>query len=144
MTTTFFDAEDELFALVVSGTSNANSILLQTPIYAWPGTIFEDSLEASQFYIKVFKTIAQSDQDSFKDINRRYQTNGTMTVELFAPRSIGDGLRRIKTLALELQNGMRAHRGSVYLRRISTREGVATETHHRQIVICDFEYDEII
>jgi hypothetical protein len=142
--TTFFDAEDEIFDLVVTGTTNADSILGDTPEFLWPGDNFSDSLNANDYYIKVFKSIATSDQYSFKDINRKYRTNGTVTIEFFAPRSVGDGLRKIKTLALELQHVMRAHRGSVYLREITTREGAASETHNRQIVICNFEYSEIV
>ncbi|MCW2763979.1 MAG: hypothetical protein JWR85_4180 [Marmoricola sp.] len=152
MTTTYPQAVNDIFGLITAAwNANAATILGEAPgALRYVGVETQGKQETDKFWARVSTQGVDENQASIANGvgapgNRRYQAEGLVFIQLFAPKSRNTAMEKLRLLAQLARN---AYRGKVTVNGVSfshvrIQELDPEELWQRINVVAEYAYDEI-
>lgn len=148
MTATYVSALDEIIqAVKLAWEAKSTAICGYIPELKLPGIDSGTIPDASKFWARLSTQGVNSEQSVLSESivkygSRRYETNGLVFVQLFAPKR-SDSQAKINQLSMLLQERLRQKTENVILRNARIKELPAENGCLRINVIADYQFDEI-
>lgn len=148
MTTDYKGALNEIFFLINSAWKlNTGSIVGYVPEIKWPGSSNDTIPDASKFWARVSNKSVLCGQKTLSESvvvsgARRFENNGLVFFQLFAPKDVDSELKSIN-LSNMLLNTFRKGTPNVIIRNARIDELPNENGCVRRNIICEYEYDEI-
>lgn len=147
MTATYPQAIDEIYGLFrTAWNAGAPAIVGYTPEIRWPGVEEPTKPETKKFWARVSSQNVTERQITFRNgTSKRYQTDGLIFVQIFAPMSNAQAMEKLRLLAVVARNAFRGKvTGSdVWFRNCRINELSPDGTSYRCNIVAEYQFDEI-
>jgi hypothetical protein len=147
--TTYQEARDEMCALFrTRWEALAPAIVGALPEVVWPDSTVTEITDGSKYWARVsFATVTeyQATLRGAQGVQRRWTTEGLVTVQVFAPMSDALGARKLNLLAPIARDAFRGTKAAlcVWFRRARVIELERDGKWHRSNAVAAYQYDEI-
>lgn len=148
MTTDYKGALDEIFTALNNANNNLSaSIIGYVPPFYIPGMVVPDIPDAAKFWARISTQNVRTDQATLAEnvvINgsRRYENNGLVFVQWFAPKR-ADSESKCLALSQMVLNVLRKRTNNVILRNARIQELSPENGAIRKNIVAEFQFDEI-
>jgi len=148
MPTSNINAIDEMFAAFQTAWSaGTTAIVGYIPLIKWDGIDDGTIPDANKFWVRVSTQQVDSRQATLCENvvthgSRRYETNGVIFVQLFAPKR-KDSMEKAKLLCALVQNTFRKSTTNVIIRNARIQDLPSDNGAIRKNVVAEYQFDEI-
>lgn len=147
MTATYPQAIDEMYGLFnTAWAAGAPTIVGYLPEIRWQGVEKEGSPETKKYWCRVSSQSVLERQITFRNgTDKRYQTDGLLFVQVFAPMSDAKAMENLRALAVVARNAFRGKTTSsmIWFRNVRINELGPDNKAYRCNVVAEYQYDEI-
>lgn len=147
MTATYPQAIDEMYGLFnAAWTAGAPAIVGYLPEVRWSGVEKEGAPETKKYWCRVSSQTVIERQITFRNgTDKRYQTDGLLFVQIFAPMSDAKSMENLRSLAVVARNAFRGKTTSsmIWFRNVRINEFGPDSKAYRCNVVAEYQYDEI-
>lgn len=147
MTATYPQAIDEMYGLFnTAWAAGAPAIVGYLPEIRWQGVEKEGSPETKKYWCRVSSQSVLERQITFRNgTDKRYQTDGLLFVQVFAPMSDAKAMENLRALAVVARNAFRGKTTSsmIWFRNVRINELGPDNKAYRCNVVAEYQYDEI-
>lgn len=147
MTATYPQAIDDIFTLFrTAWLAQTAAIVGYVPAVRWPGVEEPTRPPVDKFWARVSQQTVIERQITFRNVvDKRYETNGLLFVQVFAPMSDPQAMERLRALAVVARNAFRgkATASEIWFRNARINELPPDGKAFRCNVVADYQYDEI-
>jgi hypothetical protein len=151
MTTTYVDAQNEIYSvLFVAWNNGASAIAGYVPEIRWIGAEKAPKIVQDKFWASASIKTVISQQSTLSNCEgiigqKKYTETGLLFIQIFAPMSVGSGMlngKKLATLARNAYRGVSTESG-VWFRNARINDLEPDDGFYRWNVIAEFEYDEL-
>lgn len=151
MTTTHTGARNEINKLFnTAWQANAGAVAQYVPPVEWQGVQPKDTPNTSKHWARVSIQTVLEDQTTLSSCEgqpgqKRFTASGLVFVQIFSPKSLGDGFKVGGLLAEVARNAFRGKTtdSHVWFRNVRINELEPEDLYYRHNVVAEFEYDEL-
>ena len=147
MTATYIEALDEIMTVFKDAwDAGSTPVVGYIPEIVWPGIEPEENLPTDKFWARFSNKTLDDEQSTLKGVGlRRYTIEGLAFIQIFAPLSNSEAVKKAKELATLTRN---AYRGittpsCVWFRNARIQEVGSKDKWYQINVLVNYEHDDI-
>lgn len=142
-------ARDEVFNQYISNVLDNTVSIIGEPLYTvYQGVESDGKIPSNKFWARISLQTVTEEQATFRgsDLQRRYETNGLVFVQLFMAKEKPENYQLGLKLAVIIKNAFRGQQtdGCIWFRNVRIQENLPAESSwFRLNVVAEYQYNEL-